>query len=75
MKIKLLADEIKLLQELGIPFDPEHEYSKVEAVELMEQIYDKEADYSDGKPNPDDDWKTAEIVGSLADKLNAIIPD
>ncbi len=75
MKIKLLADEIKLLSELGIPFDPEYDYSKIEAVELMEQVYDKENDYSDGKPNPDDDWKTAEIIGSLADKLNSMIPN
>ncbi len=73
MKIKFLADEIKLLSELRIPFDLEYDHSKIEAVELMKQVYDKENDYNDGKPNPDDDWKTTEIIGSLADKLNSMI--
>ena len=79
MKLTLLTDEIALLKLLEIDFNPDKDYTKDEAIELMEKLYDKENALSretNERPNlVNENWKLADQVGILADKINHKIPN
>lgn len=79
MKLTLLSEDIVLLKLLEIDFDPDKDYTKDEAVELMEKLYDKENVLSrEVNKCPDSvnqNWILADKVGVLADKINHKIPN
>ena len=79
MKLTLLSEEIALLRLLEIDFDPDKDYTKDEAVELMEKLYDKEnvlsREINEHPDSVNQNWKLADKIGVLADKINRKIPN
>jgi hypothetical protein len=72
----LLFTEIEqnLLMDNGIDVEKNKDYSEEEALELLEELYDKEAMYAN-LPLEDPEYKMADIFANLADRLATMIPN
>ena len=73
MKFALTTQEIKLMQNEGIQFEADREYSDFEALDLVELVRDVEISYSQfttvsGK-------RMYQEYGNLADKMQCQIPE
>ena len=73
MKFDLNNQEIELLKRKNISFSREHDYSDDEALDLLEQVRDAEAGYSQDYGNVRE--KFFYKYGNLADKIQNLIPE
>lgn len=75
MQIKLNDAEMQKLKSESIAFSPEKEYSEDEALDLLELVHDKEAEYSNYPKEAAKEYQLANVFADIADKIQSQISD